>query len=136
MPSNKKGDAKMRRFMMISVFSLVAVLPTSLTRAGLLDSTMPGMEKTFKALLEAGDLNSCVLIDFCMDRDFLQLIWLDCSTMCVFEEWVHLTADSMCVLRQEGGNRAAGTRIRKQMQKVKQAAQVVRNRVLEIRSAQ
>jgi hypothetical protein len=31
---------------------------------------------------------------------------------------------------------ATGTRVRKQMQKVKQAAQVVRNRVLEIRSAQ
>ena len=30
--------------------------------------------------------------------------------------------------------KAAGTRVRKQMQKVKQAAQVVRNRVLEIRS--
>jgi hypothetical protein len=38
--------------------------------------------------------------------------------------------------KAEGGNRAAGTRVRKQMQKVKQAAQVVRNRILEIRSAQ
>ncbi len=38
--------------------------------------------------------------------------------------------------KSEGGNKAAGTRVRKQMQKVKQAAQVVRNRVLEIRSAQ
>ena len=33
----------------------------------------------------------------------------------------------------EGGNKAAGTRVRKQMQKVKQAAQLVRNRILEIR---
>ena len=33
-----------------------------------------------------------------------------------------------------GGNKAAGTRVRKQMQKIKQAAQEVRNRVLEIRS--
>jgi hypothetical protein len=33
-----------------------------------------------------------------------------------------------------GGNKAAGTRVRKQMQKIKQAAQSVRNRVLEIRS--
>jgi len=38
--------------------------------------------------------------------------------------------------KAEGGNKAAGTRVRKQMQKVKQAAQIVRNRVLEIRSAQ
>ncbi len=36
--------------------------------------------------------------------------------------------------KAEGGNKAAGTRVRKQMQKVKQAAQEVRNRVLEIRS--
>ena len=33
-----------------------------------------------------------------------------------------------------GGNKAAGTRVRKQMQQIKQAAQEVRNRVLEIRS--
>ncbi|MHC4184905.1 MAG: histone H1, partial [Planctomycetota bacterium] len=32
------------------------------------------------------------------------------------------------------GNKAAGTRVRKQMQKVKQASQLVRNRILEIRS--
>ncbi len=38
--------------------------------------------------------------------------------------------------KAEGGNKAAGTRVRKQMQKIKQAAQFVRNRVLEIRSAQ
>ena len=34
-----------------------------------------------------------------------------------------------------GGNKAAGTRVRKQMQKIKQAAQLVRNTDLEIRSA-
>jgi hypothetical protein len=38
--------------------------------------------------------------------------------------------------KAEGGNKAAGTRVRKQMQRLKQAAQVVRNRILEIRSAQ
>jgi len=38
--------------------------------------------------------------------------------------------------KAEGGNKAAGTRVRKQMQKVKQAAQVLRSRILEIRSAQ
>ncbi len=35
-----------------------------------------------------------------------------------------------------GGNKAAGTRVRKQMQKIKQAAQTVRNRILEIRSTE
>ena len=35
-----------------------------------------------------------------------------------------------------GGNKAAGTRVRKQMQDIKQAAQAVRNRVLELRSAE
>ena len=37
--------------------------------------------------------------------------------------------------KAEGGNKAAGTRVRKQMQKLKQAAQAVRSRILEIRSA-
>jgi tripartite-type tricarboxylate transporter receptor subunit TctC len=36
--------------------------------------------------------------------------------------------------KAEGGNKAAGTRVRKQMQQIKQAAQVVRNRILEIRA--
>ncbi len=35
--------------------------------------------------------------------------------------------------KAEGGNKAAGTRVRKQMQKIKQAAQDVRNKILEIR---
>ncbi len=38
------------------------------------------------------------------------------------------------VRKAEGGNKAAGTRVRKQMQTIKQAAQVVRNKVLELRS--
>jgi len=38
------------------------------------------------------------------------------------------------VLKASGGNKAAGTRVRKQMQKIKQAAQNVRNRILEIRA--
>ncbi len=37
--------------------------------------------------------------------------------------------------KAEGGNKAAGTRVRKQMQDIKQSAQNVRNRILEIRSA-
>ncbi len=35
-----------------------------------------------------------------------------------------------------GGNKAAGTRVRKQMQGIKQASQVVRNRILELRTNQ
>jgi len=38
------------------------------------------------------------------------------------------------ISKAEGGNKAAGTRVRKQMQNVKQAAQAVRNKILEIRS--
>jgi hypothetical protein len=38
--------------------------------------------------------------------------------------------------KAEGGNKAAGTRVRKQMQNIKKAAQEVRNKVLETRSAQ
>jgi hypothetical protein len=40
------------------------------------------------------------------------------------------------ISKAEGGNKAAGTRVRKQMQKVKQASQALRNRILEIRSAE
>ena len=38
------------------------------------------------------------------------------------------------ISKAEGGNKAAGTRVRKQMQSIKQAAQLVRNKVLEIRT--
>ena len=38
--------------------------------------------------------------------------------------------------KAEGGNKAAGTRVRKQMQQIKQAAQSVRSRVLEIRATE
>lgn len=37
------------------------------------------------------------------------------------------------VARAEGGNRAAGTRVRKKMQEIKAAAQAVRQRILESR---
>ena len=40
------------------------------------------------------------------------------------------------VNKAEGGNKAAGTRVRKQMQDIKQASQVVRNRILELRTSQ
>lgn len=38
--------------------------------------------------------------------------------------------------KAEGGNKAAGTRVRKQMQQIKQAAQSVRNRILEVRASE
>ena len=37
------------------------------------------------------------------------------------------------IKKAEGGNKAAGTRVRKQMQMIKQASQTVRNKVLEMR---
>ena len=40
------------------------------------------------------------------------------------------------ISKAEGGNKAAGTRVRKQMQKIKQAAQTVRNKILETRSTE
>jgi hypothetical protein len=40
----------------------------------------------------------------------------------------------MDINKAEGGNNAAGTRVRKQMQAVKRASQELRNRVLELRS--
>jgi len=38
------------------------------------------------------------------------------------------------VAKAEGGNKAAGTRVRKMMQDVKEAAQEVRKKILEVRS--
>jgi hypothetical protein len=38
------------------------------------------------------------------------------------------------IQKAEGGNKAAGTRVRKQMQTIKQASQNVRNKILEIRT--
>ena len=38
--------------------------------------------------------------------------------------------------KTEGGNKAAGTRVRKQMQQIKKAATAVRNKILEIRSSE
>jgi len=40
------------------------------------------------------------------------------------------------VNKAAGGNKAAGTRVRKQMQDIKQASQLVRNRILELRTSQ
>ncbi|NLX07121.1 MAG: histone H1 [Phycisphaerae bacterium] len=38
------------------------------------------------------------------------------------------------IAKAEGGNKAAGTRVRKQMQDIKAAAQEIRTRILETRS--
>ena len=40
------------------------------------------------------------------------------------------------VAKAEGGNKAAGTRVRKSMQDIKNAAQVVRKKILEVRSSE
>jgi hypothetical protein len=40
------------------------------------------------------------------------------------------------IQKAHGGNKAAGTRVRKQMQAIKQAAQSVRNKILEIRTVE
>ena len=40
------------------------------------------------------------------------------------------------VAKAEGGNKAAGTRVRKMMQDIKSAAQEVRKKILEVRSSE
>ena len=40
------------------------------------------------------------------------------------------------VRKATGGNKAAGTRVRKAMQDIKEAAQVVRKKILEVRSSE
>ncbi len=45
---------------------------------------------------------------------------------------VHEVEDD--IIKAEGGNKAAGTRVRKAMQEIKQAAQEVRVKILETRA--
>lgn len=40
------------------------------------------------------------------------------------------------VAKAQGGNKAAGTRVRKAMQDIKNAAQTVRKKILEVRSSE
>ncbi len=40
------------------------------------------------------------------------------------------------IQKAEGGNKAAGTRVRKVMQDIKNAAQEVRKKILEVRSSE
>ena len=50
----------------------------------------------------------------------------------LLKELVETAADD--VAKASGGNKAAGTRVRKSMQDVKEAAQTVRKKILEVRS--
>lgn len=51
-----------------------------------------------------------------------------------FENLKRLVAEAEDdVAKAEGGNKAAGTRVRKQMQEIKNAAQDVRNKILDMR---
>ena len=60
-----------------------------------------------------------------------RIVWMQ-----EYEKLKVLVAEiEMDINKAEGGNKAAGTRVRKQMQDIKQAAQEVRNRILELRSA-
>lgn len=54
-----------------------------------------------------------------------------------FENLKRLVAEAEDdVAKAEGGNKAAGTRVRKQMQEIKNAAQDVRNKILEMRGSE
>jgi len=50
------------------------------------------------------------------------------------QQLVEAAADD--IAKAEGGNKAAGTRVRKMMQDIKAASQDVRKKVLELRSAE
>ncbi len=55
--------------------------------------------------------------------------------MIEFEHLKQLVAEAEeDIAKAEGGNKAAGTRVRKAMQDIKNAAQAVRKKVLEMRS--
>ena len=70
-------------------------------------------------------------------QDLGKLYTIDWDLMQEYEDLKVLIAEIEAdISKAEGGNKAAGTRVRKQMQKVKQAAQVVRSRILEIRSTE
>jgi hypothetical protein len=57
--------------------------------------------------------------------------------MLEFDKLKQLVAECEADLaKAEGGNKAAGTRVRKYMQDIKAAAQDVRKKILEIRDAE
>jgi len=62
-------------------------------------------------------------------------VFLGDSLMQEYETLKTLVAEIEAdINKAEGGNKAAGTRVRKQMQAIKQAAQSVRNKILELKS--
>lgn len=52
----------------------------------------------------------------------------------LLRELVDAVADD--IKKATGGNKAAGTRVRKSMQDIKEAAQTLRKKILEVRSQQ
>jgi len=81
-----------------------------------------------------------VTVNFWIDFNLLLLFLIRKVEVILMQEYedlkvlvAEIEAD---IAKAEGGNKAAGTRVRKQMQRIKQAAQLVRNSILEIRSAQ
>jgi len=86
----------------------------------------------WKADQQVGDLEDVGILQVMLGSEplsqiLVQVDSLEYSAVSVLSA-VAATADAE-------GNKAAGTRVRKQMQKIKQAAQEVRNRVLELRVA-
>ena len=54
-----------------------------------------------------------------------------------YEELKTMVADiEDDINKVEGGNRAAGTRVRKQMQQIKKVASTIRSKILELRSSE
>jgi Histone H1-like protein Hc1 len=59
------------------------------------------------------------------------------SALNEFETLKKMVADAEDDVRKaDGGNKAAGTRVRKKMQEIKQAAQAVRVKILESRGSE
>jgi succinate dehydrogenase flavin-adding protein (antitoxin of CptAB toxin-antitoxin module) len=69
-------------------------------------------------------------------RGYIQTVMENC-TMEEYEKLKRLVESaSEDIAKAEGGNKAAGTRVRKMMQDIKAAAQEVRKKILESRSSQ
>lgn len=81
-----------------------------------------------------------ILVNFLIDFNLLLVVLIRKVEVILMQEYedlkVLVSEIEADISKAEGGNKAAGTRVRKQMQKIKQAAQLVRNSILEIRSSQ
>ena len=74
-------------------------------------------------------------VKIAQNKPKLELSFMENVQMQEYEELKKLVDEIEAdVNKAAGGNKAAGTRVRKQMQTVKQACQNVRNRILEIRT--